>query len=409
MTAGATAPETLAHAFDLRSLSPSFLDNPYPTYHALRAHDPVRRMPDGSLFLTRYDDIVAVYRNTKLFSSDKKAEFGPKFGPGTPLYRHHTSSVVFSDPPRHTRVRRMLTGALSARALADTEPALIALVDALLDRAAEMGRFDLIGDYAALIPVEVIGNLLGVPHDRRENLRAWSLAILGALEPVLTPEQERHGTEALLAFRPFLQELIEERRRNPGDPWRDVLTRLIQGEGIDRLTEDELIENCVFLLNAGHETTSNFIGNALATLLDWPDQRARLLADPSVIRMGLEEFLRFESSNQLGNRISTGAGAIGGVAFGPGQPVTLCIGAANRDPAAFENPDVLDLGRWPNRHMAFGYGVHLCAGLSLARLEGRVAIGRFLERFPRYRADGPAVRVGRARFRGYQSVPVAVE
>ncbi len=408
MTAGAIAPETLAHAFDLRSLSPSFLDNPYPTYHALRAHDPVRRMPDGSLFLTRYDDVVAVYRNTKLFSSDKKAEFAPKFGPGTPLFRHHTTSVVFSDPPRHTRVRRLLTGALSARALADTEPALIALVDGLLDRAAGMGRFDLIGDYAALIPVEVIGNLLGIPRERREPLRAWSLAILGALEPVLTPEQEQRGTEALLAFRPFIQELIEERRRNPGDPWRDVLTRLIQGEGIDRLTEDELIENCVFLLNAGHETTSNFIGNALATLLDWPDQRARLLADPSVIRMGLEEFLRFESSNQLGNRISTAAGAIGGVAFGAGQPVTLCIGAANRDPAAFENPDVLFLERWPNRHMAFGYGVHLCAGLSLARLEGRVAIGRFLERFPRYCADGPAVRGGRARFRGYQSVPVAV-
>ena len=409
MTAGAMTDEALARDFDLRRLSPDFLHNPYPTYHALRTHDPVRRMPDGSLFLTRYDDIVTVYRNTKLFSSDKKAEFGPKFGPDTPLYRHHTTSVVFSDPPRHTRVRRMLTGALSQRALADTEPALIALVDGLLDRAAALGRFDLIEDYAALIPVEVIGNLLGIPRDRREPLRAWSLAILSALEPAPTAEQLQRGTEALLAFRPLLQDLIEDRRRNPGDPWRDVLTRLIQGEGVDRLTEDELFENCVFLLNAGHDTTSSFIGNALTTLLDWPDQRARLLEDPSVIRMGLEEFLRFESSNQFGNRVSTGPGEIGGVAFGPGQQVTLCIGAANRDPAAFEEPDRLDLGRWPNRHMAFGYGVHLCAGLSLARLEGRVAIGRFLERFPRYRADGPAVRGGRTRFRGFLSVPVAVE
>ncbi len=409
MTSGAVADAALARDFDLRSLSAAFLDNPYPTYHALRTHDPVRRMPDGSLFLTRYDDIMAVYRNTRLFSSDKKAEFGPKFGPGTPLYRHHTTSVVFTDPPRHTRVRRLLTGALSQRALADTEPALIALVEGLLDRAAGLGRFDLIEDYAALIPIEVIGNLLGIPADRRAPLRAWSLAVLNALEPVLTPEQAQRANEALLAFRPFLQEIIEERRRTPGDPWRDVLTRLIQGEGVDRLTEDELMENCVFLLNAGYETTSSFIGNALATLLDWPDQRARLLEDHSVIRMGLEEFLRFESSSQLGNRISTGAGAIGGVAFGPGQLITLCIGAANRDPAAFEDPDRLDLSRWPNRHMAFGYGVHLCAGLSLARLEGRVAIGRFLERFPRYRADGPAVRSGRARVRGHLSVPVAVE
>ena len=408
MAAGAIEQQALARDFDLRSLSPAFLDDPYPTYHALRAHEPVRRMPDGSLFLTRYDDIVTVYRSTRLFSSDKRAEFGAKFGPGTPLYRHHTTSVVFSDPPRHTRVRRMLTGALSQRALADTEPALIALVDGLLDRAAERGRFDLIEDYAALIPVEVIGNLLGVPRDRRGPLRDWSLAILGALEPVLTPEQEQRGTAALLAFRPFLHELIEDRRRSPGDPWRDVLTRLIQGEGVDRLTEDELIENCVFLLNAGHDTTSHFIGNALATLLDWPDQRAALRDDPSLIRMGLEEFLRYESSTQFGNRVSTGPGEIGGVAFGPGQLVTLCIGAANRDPAAFEDPDRLDLARWPNRHMAFGYGVHLCAGLSLARLEGRVAIGRFLQRFPRYRADGPAVRGERARVRGYLSVPVAV-
>ncbi len=409
MTAGATAPEALAHEFDLRSLSPAFLDNPYPTYHALRTHDPVRRMPDGSLFLTRYDDVVAVYRGTKLFSSDKKAEFAPKFGADTPLYRHHTASLVFTDPPRHTRVRRLLTGALSQRALADTEPALIALVDGLLDRAAALGRFDLIGDYAALVPVEVVGNLLGIPPDRRAPLRDWSRAILGALEPVLTPAQQQCGTEALLAFRPFVQEIIEERRRHPGDPWRDALTRLIQGEGVDRLTEDELIENCIFLVNAGYDTTAGFIGNALATLLDWPEQRARLLADHSLIRMGLEEFLRFESSSQLGNRISTAAGAIGGVAFGPGQKVTLCIGAANRDPTAFENPDRLDLGRWPNRHMAFGYGAHICAGLSVARLEGRVAIGRFVERFSRYRADGPAVRSLRARYRGYLSVPVAVE
>jgi len=409
MTAGAMAPEAMARDFDLRSLSPAFLNNPYPAYDALRAHDPVRRMPDGSLFLTRYDDLITVYRNAKLFSSDKKAEFGAKFGIDTPLFRHHTASVVFTDPPRHTRVRRLFTGALSQRALADTEPALLALVDGLLDRLAAKGRFDLIEDYAAQIPVEVIGNLLGIPRERREPLRAWSLAILGALEPVLTPEQERRGTEALLAFRPFLRELIEHRRANPGDPWRDVLTRLIQGEGADRMTEEELYENCVFLLNAGHETTTNFIGNALTTLLDWPDQRARLLEDHSLIRMGLEEFLRFESGNQFGNRVTTADGAIGGVAFGPGQLITLCIGAANRDPAAFENPNQLDIGRWPNRHLAFGYGVHLCAGLSLARLEGRVAIGRFLERFPRYRADGPAARGGQARFRGYLSVPVAVE
>ncbi|CAH2599628.1 Cytochrome P450 [Rhodovastum atsumiense] len=402
-------PEDLARGFDLQSLPPAFIENPYPTYHALRNFDPVRRMPDGSLFLTRYADMVTVYRDPRLYSSDKKVEFGRKFGVGSPLYRHHTGSLVFNDPPLHTRVRRLLTGALSQRALNDTEPDIVALVDRLLDRAGAMGRFDLIEDFAALIPVEVIGNLLGVPPERRGPLREWSLAILGALEPVLTPERERRGTEALLAFRPFLQELITERRAAPRDPWRDVLTRLIVGEGADRLSEDELIENCTFLLNAGHETTTNLIGNALVCLLDWPDQRERLLADPELIRMGIEELLRFESSTQLGNRISTAAGQIGGVAFERGTPITLCIGAANRDPAAFEDPDRLDLGRWPNRHLAFGFGTHLCAGLSLARLEGRIAIGRFLQRFPRYRAAGPRLHGGRARFRGWLSVPVAAD
>jgi cytochrome P450 len=306
-------------------------------------------------------------------------------------------------------VRRLITGALSQRALSDTVPDLVKLVDRLLDAAAAKERFDLIEDYAALIPIEVIGNLLGVPHERRGPLREWSLAILGALEPVPTEAQARRGTEALLAFRPWLQELIEERRRAPGDPFRDVLTRLIQGEGADRLSEDDLIENCAFLLNAGHETTTNLIGNALATLLDWPDQRARLIEDPLRVKMAVEEFLRFESSNQLGNRITTRAGEIGGVAFEAGQPVTLCIGAANRDPAAFEDPDRLDVTRWPNRHLGFGFGIHLCAGLSLARIEGNVAIDRVLARFPSYRADGPAVRGGRARFRGWLSVPVAAE
>jgi len=271
-------------------------------------------MPDGSLFLSRYADLVTVYRNAKLFSSDKRIEFGEKFGAGTPLYRHHTGSLVFNDPPLHTRVRRLITGALSQRALADTVPELVTLVDGLLDAAEARGRFDLIEDFAALIPVEVIGNLLGVPREKRTPLREWSLAILGALEPVLTPAQEHRGTEALLAFRPFLQELIEDCRRNPGDPWRDVLTRLIQGEGTDRLSEDDLIENCVFLLNAGHETTTNRIGNALAILLDWPGERERLIAGPELVKMAVEEFLRFESSNQLGNRIATGPGEIGGVA-----------------------------------------------------------------------------------------------
>jgi cytochrome P450 len=405
------APDRAAAAiadFDLRRLPREFYDNPFPYYHALRELDPVRRMPDDSYFLTRYEDCVAAYRDPRVFSSDKKIEFRPKYG-DSPLYEHHTTSLVFNDPPYHTRVRRLIAGALTQRAIADMEPGLVALVDRLLDRAAEKGRIDLIEDFASAIPVEIIGNLLGVPHVDRGPLREWSLAILGALEPVLTPEQTERGNRSITDFMAYLEGLVADRRANPGNPERDVLTRLIQGEADgEKLTVNELYQNCIFLLNAGHETTTNLIGNGLVALLEWPDERERLLHDPELIKSAVEEFLRFESSNQLGNRITTTDAEIGGVKMPPGTKITICIGAANRDPAQFPDPDRLDLSRNPNRHLAFAFGIHQCAGLSLARLEGRIAIAKFLQRFPRYALAGAPVRGGRARFRGFLSVPVVV-
>ena len=402
-------PGSLARNFDLRALPPSFYENPYPTYHALRAHDPVRRMPDGSYFLTRYADVVAVYRDARSFSSDKHVEYQPKYG-DSPLYEHHTTSLVFNDPPLHTRVRRLIAGALTGRAIAEMESAVQLLVAGLLDRAECLGRFDLIGDFAAAIPVEVIGNLLGVPHDERGPLRGWSLAILGALEPALTPDAEARGNRAVQEFLAYLRILVADRRAHPGDPAHDVLTRLIAGEADgEGLSEPELLHNCIFILNAGHETTTNLIGNALFALLEWPGEKQRLIDDPRLIRSAVEEFLRFESSNQLGNRRAVRDAEIGGVAMPAGSLVTLGIGAANRDPAQFPDPDRLDLAREPNRHLAFGFGVHQCAGLNVARMEAQVAIARFLARFPRYRLAGPPVRGGRARFRGFLSVPVAPE
>ena len=390
--------------FDLRHLPAGFHADPYPIYHALRAADPVRRMPDGSVFLTRHADCVAVYRDATTYSSDKRTEFAPKYG-ATKLFDHHTTSLVFNDPPLHSRVRRLIMGALTQRAIAALEPALVALVDSLLDAAAARGEIDLIGDFAAAIPVEVIGNLLAIARPERANLRDWSLAILGALEPALTPAQHARGNRAVAEFLAYLTGLVAERRRHPGDPAQDVLTRLIAGEGADRLSEAELLHNCIFILNAGHETTTNLIGNALVALIAWPGERARLAADPALIGSAVEEFLRYESSNQLGNRITTIETDLAGQRLAAGTPVTLCIGAANRDPAVFPDPDRLDIGRAPNRHLAFGFGVHQCAGLSLARQEGRIAIGRFLARFPRYDLSAAPVRGMRARFRGFLSAP----
>lgn len=394
--------------FDPAHLSAAFLDDPYPTYRLLRENDPIHRCADGSYFITRYRDVAAIYRDRR-FSSDKKVEFRPKFGDGW-LYVHHTTSLVFNDPPLHTRVRRLIMGALTPRALAALEPQLIALVDRLLNAAAERGGMDLIEDFAAAIPIEVIGDLLGVPRTDRGPLRGWSLAILGALEPAITTEQREHGNRAVADFREYLMGLVAERRRNMRDPEQDVLSRLIAGEADgERLTEEELLQNCIFLLNAGHETTTNLIGNGVAALIANPGELRRLQEDPGLIKTAVEEFLRYESSNQLGNRITSEELELGGVFMPAGTRVTLCIGAANRDPEQFPDPDRLDIARHPNRHLAFGGGIHACAGMSLARLEGQIAIGRLVQRFPEITQAGPFVRGGRARFRGFASYPLALK
>ncbi len=398
----------LAADFDIEKLMGEFYADPYPVYRALREHEPVKRMPNGAWFLTRYDDLVTAYKNTKAFSSDKKREFFPKYGDSL-LYEHHTTSLVFNDPPAHTRVRRLIMGALSPRAISAMEGDLTLLVERLLDGLAARGKVDLIEDFAAAIPIEVIGNLLDVPREERGPLRDWSLAILGALEPVISPEAFACGNKAVKDFLAYLEVLVERRRAKPGNPERDVLTRLIQGDDNgERLSERELLHNCIFLLNAGHETTTNLIGNGLVALSNHPTQKQRLIDHPDLIKTAVEEILRYESSNQLGNRMTTEQVELGGVAMPSGTPVTLCIGAANRDPGQFPDPETLDVGRTPNRHLAFATGAHQCAGMALARLEGAIAISRFLARFPDYALHGLPLRGGRVRFRGFFSVPCVV-
>ena len=205
--------QEIANQFDLRALPADFLANPYPVYAALRASQPIKRMPDGSYFLTRHADLVAVYRDAAAFSSDKKVEFGPKYnhppfnlppyaqsGQNSPLFEHHTHSLVFSDPPLHTRVRKLIMGALTRRSIDAMAPGLELLVASLLQRIEQQGGGDLIEDFACAIPVEIIGNLLDVPHADRGPLRGWSLAILGALEPSLSPEQEALGHQSVQEF-----------------------------------------------------------------------------------------------------------------------------------------------------------------------------------------------------------------
>ncbi len=403
-----STPEALAAAFDISNLPADFYTDPYPYYTALQEHEPVKRMPDGSYFLTRYRDILGVYKNTEACSSDKKVEFKPKYG-DSPLYEHHTTSLVFNDPPLHTRVRRLIFGALTARAIAELESGLIVLVDQLIDAMADKRNVDLIEDFASAIPIEIIGNLLAVPRGERGPLREWSLAILGALEPVVAPAAFERGNRAVTEFVDYLEGLIEDRRKNPGNPDKDVLTKLIQGDvNGEKLTSKELLHNCIFLLNAGHETTTNLIGNGLVALARFPDQKKRLLDEPGLIKTAIEEVLRYESSNQLGNRITVKPVEIGGVTMPENTKITVCIGAANRDPHEFAEPQKFDVGRAPNRHLAFASGIHQCVGMNLARLEGAIAISRFLVRFPGYELTAVPTGGGRVRFRGYLKVSCRV-
>jgi cytochrome P450 len=365
-------------------------------------------MPDGSYFLSRYDDCAAVYRDPETWSSDKRRDFRPNFG-DTLLYEHHTTSLVFNDPPYHTRVRKLLSPAFTPRALAALQPRIEALVDRLIDRALDRGTIDLIEDFAAAIPVQLIGDMLGVPPDERGPLRAWSLAILGALEPVLSPEQSERGIRAVADFKTFLRDLVTRRTGEPRRDEGEILSTLIAASdcapagaagGDDRLSELELLHNCIFILNAGHETTTNLIGNGVDLLIRHPHAQAELRRDPALIASAVEEFLRMESSNQLGNRRARRVTALGGVAMPEGTYVHIGIGAANRDPAQFPDPDRIDVARRPNRHLAFGIGIHACSGMSLARMEGQVAIGRLMARAEIAPAGAP-VRSGRARFRGF--------
>ncbi|WP_068305515.1 cytochrome P450 [Pararhodobacter sp. CCB-MM2] len=394
--------------FDLNAIGMEYIRDPYPVLHALRRESPVHRNADGSVFLTRHADVLKVYQSRAMLS-DKTEEFGKKFGE-CPLHTHHTTSLVFNDPPYHTVVRKLLASAFTPRKLAVFEGLIEGIVDRLLDQVEEKGELDLIDDFAKVLPTEIISFMLGIPPEYRQKLRGYSLAILGALDPVVPPERLKAGNEAVTEFTEILTDIIDHRRRNrEGAMEGEVLESLIFGE-IDgrKLSEEELMQNCIFLLNAGHETTTSLVGNSVGILLNNPDEHRRLLAEPELITTAVEEFLRVESPLQQGNRLAGEDIDLGDVVLPKGTYIHTSIAAANRDPAVFEEPDRVDLGRKPNRHLAFATGIHICLGATLARVEGRIALGGLVRRFPKLAANGESSMVPLARFRGYASLPVRV-
>lgn len=370
-------------------LDPAFVADPYPVYHRLRARDPVHRHALGFYALTRYDDVAALLRDPRFGKSGYQALFEARLGPA-PAGRWLVLSMLFRDPPDHTRLRGLASQAFTPRAVERLRPRIEALVEGLLDRAEDAGRMETIAELAYPLAVTVISEMLGVPPGERETIKQWSLDLARALDAIalpVGPEVVERGRRAAAGMVDRFRALVEARRRRPGP---DLLSGLVAAEEAgDRLTEDELLATCVLLYVAGHETTVNLIGNGLHALLRHPGQWRRLREDPRGLPAAVEELLRYDGPVQRVGRIALTDVELAGVRIPEGSLVLGFLGAANRDPAHFPDPDRLDVTRDQPRHLAFGYGAHYCLGAPLARLEAVITLGALLRRFPGLALEGP--------------------
>ncbi|MFP5319230.1 MAG: cytochrome P450 [Acidimicrobiia bacterium] len=363
-------------------LAPENRADPYPFYHWLRENDPIRHAVDGSWILSRYADGAAVLRDPRFSPSPAHLREGAVEGAENhPVRQVGTSLMMFLDPPDHTRLRSLVSKAFTPRMVEMMRSRIQALVDEVLDASLPAGEMDVVADLAYPLPVAVICDLLGVPPFDRELFRQLSsdasrLLDGGALDKAA---QERGMVAGMQLFQ-YFTDLVEQRRPQPGD---DLLSAMIAAEEAgDRLSHAELITTATLLFVAGHETTSNLIGNAMLALLRHPAELRRLRDDPSLIRTAVEEFLRYDSPVQYIARITTADVQVGGVPIPAGEQLILVVGGMNRDPDQFPDPDRLDVGRpeKANRHLSFSAGIHFCLGASLARMEAQVAIGTLLRR-----------------------------
>jgi cytochrome P450 len=385
---------------------PEVHQDPYPVYRRLREQAPVHWNIPGIWLLTRYADAVRLLRHPGMGSDFRSSDLYELFVQmsGDAWVPEREPSMLFRDPPDHTRLRNLVSRAFTARVIEELGPFMREVVDGLLDVAAEHGEFDVVTGLAHPLPVAVICRMLGVPAEDEPLFAGWSEDLVHTLDPMVPPEVMRRGIEATRAFEAYFRELIADRRRRPGE---DLLTALIAAESAgDRLSEQELLTTLILLLVAGHETTVNLIGNGTLALLRNPDELGRLRADPGLIRTGVEELLRYDSPVQFTGRVALERVEFGDVKVGKGQQVVALLGAANHDPAQFADPDRLDLGREDNRHIAFGGGIHFCLGAALARAEGRVAIARLVDRFPGLELAGEPERKTTITLRGLRHLPV---
>lgn len=381
-------PTTAPTQIQFNPFLPEFIADPYPFYHRLRAEDPVHRTPMGFWVLTRYDDVVTVLHDQRFGRKGFEPLLAALFRSGSEQPGLVTS-MLFRDPPDHTRLRALVSKAFTPRVVEGMRPHIQEIADRLLDAVRDAKVMDVIADLAYPLPVIVICEMLGVPTADRDTFRQWSLDIARSLDAIgmhaigmlTAPEIVARGNAARRALTEYFRDgLIPERRKRPR---ADLLSALIAAEEQgDKLSEGELLATCNLLFVAGHETTVNLIGNGLLALLRHPDQLTALRGDPSLIPSAVEELLRYDGPVQRTGRIPHADVEIGGKKIAPGEMVVALIGAANRDPARFPDPDRLDITRRDNDHIAFGAGIHFCLGAPLARVEAQIALNTLLRRMP---------------------------
>jgi len=363
--------------------SPEFVRNPYPAYHQLRGLAPVFKSPAGFWLATRFDDVNTILRD-KRFGKDFEKRTKMQHGEDVfeqPVYNSMRHWMLVRNPPDHTRLRGLVARIFTPKRINALKPRIQGLVDELIDAVEEKGEMNVIQDFAYPLPVNVICDMLGVPVEDRGQFLVASEKSGRLIDPTpLTPEELEETNKGFAEQAKYFQSLIDARRKDPKD---DLLTVLAQAnEDGDRLSDDELIANTLLLFGAGHETTVNLIGNGLLALLSTPGQFEALKADPSLINGAIEEMLRFDSSVQLTTRTALEDADVNGVQIPAGDTVITLLGAANRDPDAFENPDQFDVTRKAVRPTSFGGGIHHCIGAPLARIEGQIAFETLLRRLP---------------------------